>query len=163
MTCVGQNLIIRSMDCDLKQINTWGSNSTCLGDIRKLQSLYLPVCNVLSVLSINMDFTWSQFQFSSPNLLLWFLDFLASSGWPKLFHPHFPPVHYVAFDSVNLCNCAKWTFPARVSLLSWSYVLMDGEELDHTRYIWSQSSCSHQFHNVNWIAKKAHVENYSKK
>jgi len=55
MTVVAQDVLDRSMEYVPKQILKRGSNSTCLGEIRKFQSPYLPVWNVLSVISVNMD------------------------------------------------------------------------------------------------------------
>jgi len=37
---------------------TWGSDSTCLGEIRNFHSPSLPVCSVSSVNSVSMDQTW---------------------------------------------------------------------------------------------------------
>jgi len=70
-----------------KQIFTWGSDSTCLGEIRKFQSPYLPLWNVLSVIAVSMDWIGYQVTFFSAHLLLWFRDIFVSSGWPEMFHP----------------------------------------------------------------------------
>jgi len=66
-------------------------------------------------------------------------------------------VNSVTSDSVNSFNLAMWALPASVSPLSWSHVLMDGEEHDEKRYIWCQGCRSPPFHSVNRIATKAHV------
>ena len=42
----------------------------CLSEIQNFQSPYLPVSNVLSVISVNMDPTGYQISFSSVTLLL---------------------------------------------------------------------------------------------
>jgi len=140
-----------------KQILTWGSDSTCLGEIQKFQSPYLPVWNILSVISVSMDLIEYQVSFFSAHLLFWFRDFLVSPGWPKLFHP---PSNWsiqwplTLFIRLTL-RCEL--LPARVSPLSWSHVLMNGEELDDTRYIWCQGCQSPQFRSANRIVTKAHV------
>jgi len=116
-----------------KQIVTWGSDYTCLGDIRNFQSPYLPVWNVLSVISVSMDIIGYQISFFSANLLLWFREFLVSSGWPKLFHP--PSNWSIQWPLTLLIRVTLRCelLPASVSPLSWSRVLMDGEYLDDTR------------------------------
>jgi len=140
-----------------KQNLTWGSDSTCLGDIRNFQSPYLPVWNVLSIISVSMDLIGYQISFLSGHLLLWFRDFLVSSGWPKLFHP-------LSNSSIQwpltqlICLTLRCEFlPPSVSPLSWSHVQMDGEELDDTRYIRCQGCHSPQLCSANIIATKAHV------
>ena len=42
----------------------------CLGEIRKFQSPYLPVWNVLSVISVSMDLIGYQISLFSAHLLL---------------------------------------------------------------------------------------------
>ena len=162
MSIVARNLIQWCMDCEAKHILTSGSDSTCLGEIWKSQNLYLPVWNVLSVISVNMDPPGCQIWSSSVNSLLWFLDFLASSGWPKLFHqPSNWSIQWPLTLLIRLTMRCE-LLPASVSPLSLSHVLMDGEELDDKQYIWFQGCQSPQFHSVNRIATKAHVESYSK-
>jgi len=46
------------------------SDSTCLGAIRKFQSPWLPVWNVLSVISVSMDQPGRQISFFSADVLL---------------------------------------------------------------------------------------------
>jgi len=55
MTIVAQDLISRSTEYVPKQTLTSGSDSTCLGEIRKFQSPLLPVWNFLSVILVNME------------------------------------------------------------------------------------------------------------
>jgi len=157
MTVVARDLISRSMEYVPKQILTWGSDSTCLGEIRKFQSPYLPVWNVLSVISVSMDLIWYQVSYFSAHLLLWFRNFLVSSEWPKLFHP--PSNWSIQWPLTLLIRLTLWCelMPASVSPLSWSHVLMDGEELDDQRYIWCESCQSPQFRSANRIATMAHV------
>jgi len=145
------------MDYVLKQILMWGSNSTCLGEIRIFQSPYLPVWNVLSVISVSMDSIGYQISFFSAHLLLWFRDFLVSSGCPKLFHPpsNWSIQWHLTLEFRLTLRCEY--LPASVSPLSWSHVLMDGEEIDDTRYIWTQGCQSPQFRSANRIAMMAHV------
>ena len=66
-------------------------------------------------------------------------------------------VNSVTSDSVNSFNLWCERVQASVSSLSWSHVLMDGEELDDKKYIWCQSCRSLQFRSVNRIATTAHV------
>jgi len=140
-----------------KHILTWGSDSTCLGEIRKLHSPYLLVWNVLSIILVSMDSIGYQVWFFSAHLLLWFRDFLASSGWPKLFHP--PSNWAIQWPLTVLIRLTlpRELLPTSVSPLSWSHVLMDGEELDDTRYISWQGCQSPQFRSANRIATTAHV------
>jgi len=65
-------------------------------------------------------------------------------------------------NSVNLFNFAMWAFASKCSPLSWSHVLMDGEELDDIGYIWCQGCRSPQFRSVNGNTTKAYVSNHSK-
>jgi len=140
-----------------KQILTWGSHSTCLCEIRKFHSPYLPVWNLLSVITVSMDSIGYQISFFSAHFLLWFRDFLVSSGWPKLFHP--PLNSSIQWPLTLLISLTLQCelLPASVSPLSWSHVLMDGEELDDTWYIWCQGCQSPQCGSANRIATKAHV------
>jgi len=144
-----------------KHILTSVSDSKCLGEIRKFHTTYLPVWNVLSVILVSMDSIGYQISFCSALLMLWFRDFLVSSGWPKLFHP---PSNSSIEWTLTLLICLTLQcelLPASVSPLSWSHDLMDGEELDDTQYIWSQGCQSPQLHSANRIATKAHLENSS--
>jgi len=156
MTVIASDSISHAMEYGPKLMLTWGSASTCVGEIPKFQSPYLPVWNVLLVISVNMEYPVCQIWFDSANLLLWFLDFLASWGWPKLFtRPSNLSIQY----PLTLFICLTlWCehLPASVSPLSWSDVLMDGEELDDKRYIWCQDCRSPPFRSVNRIATKAH-------
>ena len=157
MTIAPHDLTSRSMEYEVKHILIWGSDSTCLGELRKFQSALLPVWNILSVTSINMYLTGYQIWYSSANFLLWFLDILASSGWPKLFHP---PSNLSIQRPLTLF--IRWSLrcdllPAIISPCSWSHLLMDGEELDDKWYIWCQGCRSTQFHSIYKIATNAHV------
>jgi hypothetical protein len=55
MTIIARDLIWHTMQYDLKQILTSGSSSSCLGEIGKIQIPELPVSNILTVISVNMD------------------------------------------------------------------------------------------------------------
>ena len=54
-TIVALDVIELFLECEPKQILPCGSDSTCLGEIWKFQSPYLPVWNVVSVIAVNMD------------------------------------------------------------------------------------------------------------
>jgi len=58
ITIVDLGLILISMDHELKQFLTWGSDARHLGDIWKLHSPSLPGWNVFSLNSVDMDQTW---------------------------------------------------------------------------------------------------------
>jgi len=140
-----------------KQILPWGSDSTCLGESQKFQGPYLPVWNILSVISVSMDSIGYEISFFSAHLPLWLRDFLVSSGRPKLFHP--PSNWSIQWPLTLLIRLTLWCelLPASVSPLSWSHDLMDGEERDDTQYIWCLGCQSPQFHSANRIATMAHV------
>jgi len=54
MTIAAQDSIQHSTEYEPKQFLTWGSDSMCLGEIRKFASPSQLAWNVLSVISINM-------------------------------------------------------------------------------------------------------------
>ena len=54
ITIVAHDLGWISLEYELKQILTCGSDCMCLGEIRKFQSPQLPVWNILSVILVNM-------------------------------------------------------------------------------------------------------------
>ena len=60
ITTTARDLIMSSVKYESKQIVTGDMDSTCLGEIPKFQSPYLPIWNVLSVISINMNQTGCQ-------------------------------------------------------------------------------------------------------
>ena len=137
-----------------KQIITWGSDSTCLGAIQECQSPYLPVWNILSVISVNMDLIGYHTSFSSAHLLLWFRNFLISSRWPTLFHP---PSNWSIQWPLTLLICLTLRcelLRTSVSPLNLSHILMDGTELDYKWYIWIQGCQTPQFCSANRITNE---------
>jgi len=86
MTIIALGLIWHSMEYEPKHILTWGSNSTCLGEIWLYQCLSLPVWRVWSGNPVNVNETWSEMWISFANWQLSFHDILASSVWLLLFH-----------------------------------------------------------------------------
>jgi len=96
-----------------KQILTSGSDSTCLGEIRQLQSPYLLVWSVLSVNNVNIGYkSMSPINFSYeltiviPRLPCLFKMASAASSTVEL-------VNSVTSDSVNSFNFAMCTFASK--------------------------------------------------
>ena len=98
----------------------------------------------------------------SANQLSYFLDCLVSSTWPKLFNRWlYLSIQILLTPLIGLTlQCAL--VPVTVSALSYSHVLMDGEELDDTRYICCQGCWSPQFHIGNRITTMECVQDFSK-
>ena len=150
------------MEHEQKWIMTWGCDSMCHGEIWKFQSPSLPVWNVLCITSVNMSRRGCKIWSSSANLLLWFLGFHACSGWLKLFHQQSNRSIQWSLAVVVSLTLRCELFPASVSPMSYSHILMDCKEPDDKWYIWCHGCLSSQFSSVNRIATKAHVSNHSK-
>jgi len=109
-TVVSRDWIYCSMVYEPKQILTWGSNSTCLDQIRKFHSPLLTVWCILSVNWVNMDQTWM----SNMNFICELTIVILQLPWhlkmAKADSSTFEQVNIVTFNSVNSCNFAMWAF-----------------------------------------------------
>jgi len=112
-----------------------------LGEIEKFHSSSLPIWSGLSddlfiidqIWMYDMNFLWD-LTFEIPRLPGHFKMTAAASSTVEL-------ANSVTSPSVNSLNFGMWVtlgcelVPASVSPMSWSHVLMDGEELDEKQYI----------------------------
>jgi len=145
------------MEYEWKQDQTWGSDSTWVGEIRKFYSPSLPVWSVLLITLVNKDQPWMsnmiclcKLAIVIPRLARLLRMAKDASSTAKL-------VNSVTSDSVNSFNFAMWDFARKCSPLSWSHVLMDGEELDDKQYIWCHGCRSPQFSSAKQITKNEQV------
>jgi len=123
MTVVGHSLIYGSSEYESIQILKHNSDSICLGEIRKLQSPYLPIWSVESAFSVNRDKTWLSIMnfLCELTVLIDLLPVLVSI--PKTVSSTFELLDSVTSDFVNLfkfamCTIASKCFPIELVPLS---------------------------------------------
>jgi len=117
MTIVAQDVTLRTMQHEPKQILTWSTDSRSLGEIWKLESPYLPVSSILSLISVNMDENRMRntnflctVTIVIPRLPCLFSMAKAVSLTVEL-------VNWLNSDSVNLFNFAMCAFASRCFLI----------------------------------------------
>jgi len=113
MTVVAQDLLERSMEYVPKQILTWGSDSTCLGEIRKFQKFLSAGLERCVYHFTQYEFNWisniiflSTFTIVIPRLPYLFRMAKAVSSIVEL-------ANSVTSDSVNSFNFAIWAFASK--------------------------------------------------